>query len=570
MKAGPLAAWFFIFHQKDTFVKEEHMRIGELLVMNGIITEEQLGLALKEQARHTKKLGEIMIESGFITERQLVEALEFQLGVPVVNLNETVFDLPTVQLIDESIARKHHLVPINCGGGKIKVAMIDPLNKEAIKAIQMATGMSVQPFIAMRIEMEEAINRFYGVDTTAEKLHEIIQAGVYQQARGIHIEPHEDGLMVKYRIDSSLKTQKTISKHMHETLFRRIKLLSNLNASEKRLPQNGRFQMKVDHKQMDIRVSTLPSVNGESLFLHLTDASEPLITVSELEFSEPNMQKFEKALGLPSGMILICGPEGSMKTSMLYATLTRLTNENRRIITIEDPIELRVPGITQVEVNEQLGLTFAHVLRSVLRQDPNIVMVGDIHDAETFELAIRTTLTGRMVLGGIYGSSAVKTVSRLMDMNKDSHLLGASLSCVVGQRQVRRICRQCAQSVPATADEVKLFEAHEVLQAEDQKNGKGIIGNFRTLVSTQISGKLTVTRGTGCRVCNDTGYRGTVALQEVLLIDGKLRELITGQRPIQEIENHLVQIGYKTILYDGLLKVREGITTVEEVLKTID
>ncbi|MDQ0919217.1 GspE/PulE family protein [Paenibacillus sp. V4I5] len=546
------------------------MRIGELLVMNGVITEEQLDQALKEQTRHPKKLGGILTEFGFITERQLVEALEFQLGVPVVNLNETIFDLPTVQLIDESIARKYHLVPISCAGGKLKVAMIDPLNKEAIKAIQMATGMSVQPFIAMRIEMEEAINRYYGVDTTVETLNEIIQAGVYQQASGIHIEPHEDGLIVKYRIDSSLKNKKTLSKHMHETLFKRIKLLANLNASEERLPQNGRFQIKVDHKQLDIRVSTLPSVNGESLFLRLTDNSEPQLAISELEFSETNLQKFEKALGLPSGMILICGPEGSRKTSMLYSILTRLTNENHRIITIEDPIELRMPGITQVEVNEQLGLTFAHVLRSVLRQDPNVVMVSDIHDAETFEMAIRTTLTGRIVLGAIYGSSAVKTISRLMDMNKDSHLLSASLSCIVTQRWVRRICRQCAQSLPATEDEIKLFEAHAVLHSDDQKNGKGIIGNFRTLVSTQISGKLTVTRGTGCRVCNDTGYRGVVALQEVLLIDGKLRELITGQRPIQEIENHLVQIGYKTILYDGLLKVREGITTVEEVLKTID
>lgn len=546
------------------------MRIGELLVMNGIITEEQLDLALKEQTRHPKKLGGILTELGFITERQLVEALEFQLGVPVVNLNETIFDLPTVQLIDESIARKYHLVPISCAGGKLKVAMIDPLNKEAIKAIQMATGMSVQPFIAMRIEMEEAINRYYGVDTTVETLNEIIQAGVYQQASGIHIEPHEDGLIVKYRIDSSLKNKKTLSKHVHETLFKHIKLQANLNASEERLPQNGRFQIKVDHKQLDIRVSTLPSVNGESLFLRLTDNSEPQLAISELEFSETNLQKFEKALGLPSGMILICGPEDSRKTSMLYSILSRLTNENHRIITIEDPIELRMPGITQVEVNEQLGLTFAHVLRSVLRQDPNVVMVSDIHDAETFEMAIRTTLTGRMVLGAIYGSSAVKTISRLMDMKKDSHLLSASLSCIVAQRWVRRICRQCAQSLPATEDEIKLFEAHAVLHSDDQKNGKGIIGNFRTLVSTQISGKLTVTRGTGCRVCNDTGYRGVVALQEVLLIDGKLRELITGQRPIQEIENHLVQIGYKTILYDGLLKVREGITTVEEVLKTID
>lgn len=546
------------------------MRIGELLVMNGIITEEQLDLALKEQTRHPKKLGGILTELGFITERQLVEALEFQLGVPVVNLNETIFELPIVQLIDESIARKYHLVPISCAGGKLKVAMIDPLNKEAIKAIQMATGMSVQPFIAMRIEMEETINRYYGVDTTVETLNEIIQAGVYQQASGIHIEPHEDGLIVKYRIDSSLKNKKTLSKHLHETLFKRIKLLANLNPSEERLPQNGRFQIKVDHKQLDIRVSTLPSVNGESLFLRLTDNSEPQLAISELEFSETNLQKFEKALGLPSGMILICGPEDSRKTSMLYSTLSRLTNENHRIITIEDPIELRMPGITQVEVNEQLGLTFAHVLRSVLRQDPNVVMVSDIHDAETFEMVIRTTLTGRMVLGAIYGSSAVKTISRLMDIKKDSHLLSASLSCIVAQRWVRRICRQCAQSLPATEDEIKLFEAHAVLHSDDQKNGKGIIGNFRTLVSTQISGKLTVTRGTGCRVCNDTGYRGVVALQEVLLIDGKLRELITGQRPIQEIENHLVQIGYKTILYDGLLKVREGITTVEEVLKTID
>jgi type IV pilus assembly protein PilB len=546
------------------------MRIGELLVMNGLITEEQRDQALQDQVLQSRKLGEIMTEMGLINERQLVEALEFQLGIPVVNMRETVFELSAIQLIDESVARKYQLVPISCGGGKIKVAMTDPLDKEAIKTIQMATGMSVQPFLAMRTEMQEAVTRYYVTDETVQILNDILRDCIYQQARGIHMEPQEDGLQIKFRIESYLFNQKTLPRSLREPLFRRIKLLANINSAEVRLPQNGRFQTKVDHKQIDIRVSTLPGVNGETIFLHATDESEPLLPLTELGFSEDHLQKFEKAMEQPSGMILISGPAGSGRTTSLYAALSRMTNDNQKIITIEDPIAYRQTGFTQIEVNEQMGLTFASGLKSIIRQDPNIVMIGDIHDAETSELAISTALTGRKVLGAIYGGSAVKTISRLMDINSDSHLLGASLTCVVSQRLVRRICSQCAQSVPATEEETKLFEAHEVLHAEDQKSSKGIIGNFRTLVSTQISGKLMVTRGSGCRVCQDTGYRGVVALQEVLLIDGKLRELISGKRPIQDIEQHLKQIGYRTMLYDGLMKAREGITTVEDVIKAVD
>jgi type IV pilus assembly protein PilB len=570
MKAGPLrAAWFLAVRKKKCQSKEEHMRIGELLVMNGLITEEQLDQALQEQARHPKKLGEILSELGFITERQLVEALEFQLGIPVLNINETVFDIRAVQLIPESIARKHKLVPFDCSGGKIKVAMSDPANNEAIKEIQMASGMSVQPFIAIRTEVEEAVIRYYGGEEAAMVLNGIIQAGVYQKASGVHFEPHETGLIVKYRIGSTLKTQKIIPKPIHGKLIERIKYVSHLNAAEGKIPQNGRFQMQVDHVQLDIRVSTLPALNGEFVFLQLMDESEALLAVSELDFSEANLQKYENAIQRASGMILVSGPTNSGKTTLLYSTLQHLKDENLKIITVEDPIMRRMSGITQMEVNEQSGPTFTNGLRSVLQHDPNIIMIGEMRNAESVDIAIRTTLSGRLVFGSIYGLSAVKTLDRLLGMGVDAHLLGSSLSCVVAQRLVRRVCRQCAQSVPITDEETKLFEAHGALQAEDQKNGKGLIGNFRSLVSAQISGKITVTQANGCRLCNETGYRGVIPLQEVILIDEPLRGLIIQRRPIQEIEKHLEQTGFKTLLHDGLIKVRDGMTTVEEVWRAV-
>ncbi|WP_127587871.1 GspE/PulE family protein [Paenibacillus koleovorans] len=575
------------------------MRIGELFVMNGLINEEQLEQALKQQVHTRKKLGEILIDKGLITERQLVEVLEFQLGFPVVNMFETALDMSTVQLIPETLARKHCVIPIERKNGKIKVAMVDPLNYDAIEEIRMATNMSVQPVIAIRSEVEQAITRNYGLKESVEELmvdldklefgkdeeqeandqgspivklvNQIIQSAVQQRASDIHVDPQEKQLIVKYRIDGILRTEKALPKHMQGVLTARLKIISKLNIAERRLPQDGRIQMQVDNRRIDIRVSTLPTVHGESVVLRILDQSAGIKKTAELGLSASNQVKFEKMIQKPNGIILITGPTGSGKTSTLYSALGTLNGDDVKIITVEDPVEYRMAGVTQVQVNSQIGLTFASGLRSILRQDPNIVMVGEVRDAETAEIAVRASLTGHLVLSTIHTNSAVSTISRLVDMGIDSYLIASSLSCVVAQRLVRRVCKECAQLVPAREDEARLLEIHGLHGRIEERlahTGTGG-GAFRTGSIKPLDGGVKVMRGRGCGTCNKTGYRGRIALHEVLVLDEPLRKLIVQNRPVSEIEQHLAQHGYQNMLFDGLLKVREGHTSVEEVLKAV-
>jgi type IV pilus assembly protein PilB len=472
------------------------MRIGELFVMNGLITKEQLEQALKQQVHTRKKLGEILIDKGLITERMLVEVLEFQLGFPVVNMYETALDMNTVQLIPESLARKHCVIPIERKNGKIKVAMVDPLNYEAIEEIRMATNMSVQPVIAIRSEVEQAITRNYGLKESVDELmvdldklefkdeeqeandqgspivklvNQIIQSAVQQKASDIHIETQEKQVIVKYRIDGVLRTEKALPKHMQGVLTARMKIISKLNIAERRLPQDGRIQMQVDNKRIDIRVSTLPTVHGESIVLRILDQSAGIKKIEELGLSEANLIKFDKIIQRPNGIILITGPTGSGKTSTLYSAIGQLNGEDTKIITIEDPVEYRMSGVTQVQVNSQVGLTFAAGLRSILRQDPNIVMVGEVRDAETAEIAVRASLTGHLVFSTLHTNSAISTISRLVDMGIDPYLIASSLSCVVAQRLVRRVCKECAHQVPARDEEIKLLEAHGLYGSDESR-----------------------------------------------------------------------------------------------------
>lgn len=573
------------------------MRIGELFVMNGLITEEQLEEGLKQQIHTRKKIGEILIDKGLITERQLVEVLEFQLGFPVVNMFETALDMHTVQLVPEALARKHCVIPIERKNGKIKVAMVDPLNYDAIEEIRMATNMSVQPVIAIRSEVEQAITRNYGLKESVEELmvdldkmdikdeeqeandqgspivklvNQIIQSAVQQKASDIHVDPQEKQLIVKYRIDGVLRTEKALPKHMQGVLTARMKIISKLNIAERRLPQDGRIQMQVDGKRIDIRVSTLPTVHGESIVLRILDQSAGVKKIAELGLSDENVIKFDKMIQKPNGIMLISGPTGSGKTSTLYSALSQLNSDDVKIITVEDPVEYRMNGVTQVQVNSQVGLTFASGLRSILRQDPNIVMVGEVRDAETAEIAVRASLTGHLVLSTIHTNSAIATISRLVDMGIDSYLIASSLSCVVAQRLVRRVCKECAQLVPAKEDELKLFEMHGLIGTDEHKLAQtGTTGAVRSLGAKSSDGTIMVSRGRGCGTCNKTGYRGRIALHEVLVVDEPLRRLIVQNRPVNELEHHLMEHGFKNMLHDGLMKIRQGHTSLEEVLKAV-
>jgi type IV pilus assembly protein PilB len=543
------------------------MRIGELLVMNGMINEDQLKEALQQQVHIDKKLGEILIENGDITELQLVEVLEFQLGIPVIHMDETVPDHSTIHLIHESTARKYGVIPIQQSGGKIKLAMVDPLNKEAVKDIQLTTGLIVQPLIATRSELEKAIIHYYGVAESADILNQIILSALEQKAKDIHFIPQEDELIIKYRIGNILHTQKTISKSMKKALVERIKIISNLNTTEQRLPQETRIRWSLENKYIDLRVSILPTINGESIVLRIMIPSENIMKMKDLTFSEENLKKVEKIINQPTGMILVSGPSNSGKTSTLYSILRQKYMDDLHIISLENPVEHHIKGITQIEVNERIGFSLTEALQSAVYRDPNILMVGDLRDKETIEIAAKASLNGCLTICGTHGISAVQTIKSLKDTGIDPHLIASSLTGIVNQRLVRRVCEQCAQTMSATDEEIQIYETHKLLNPEDQKNGKSMIGNFRTFVTAQMSGKMTVIRGEGCKLCGNTGYKGFLPIHEVIRIDETLKDFIVKSQPHHELEQYLKEQGFKSLLYDGLLKAREGLTTVQEVMK---
>jgi type IV pilus assembly protein PilB len=544
------------------------MRIGELLVMNGLITTEQLELALEEQKRSPAKLGEIMISNGYIDERQLAEALEFQLGVPVVKMSESTFDPAAVHLIPESLARLYSVLPVGRDGGRLRVAMLDPLNQEAVKQIQMVSGLHVLPMIATRSELDEAIIRYYGSDESSEELKRILQLGMESKAAGIHLEAVEQGLTVRFRKDGTLQDQGQVTKPKQPALVERIKRMAGLRVEERAIPQSGRFQTDVDHRPVEVHVSCLPTLHGESLYLRLTDPYSPLFKLTELDFGERHLQEVEQALLRPEGLLVLSGPPGAGTTTTAYTLLEQKRADDRKIISLEDSIGRVMPGITQVEMNEQAGLSMTRALRGALRHQPNVVLVDGMSDMETAETALLTSRFGLLVVGTMKARNTFDTLGRLMAMVRDADLLASSLSCIVAQRLARRVCRQCAQTVPATDEEISRFEAASLLSPTDSKNAAkgGAIGNFRSFIYTQVSGKPAVTRGDGCRSCGQTGFRGHVPLHEILTIDQSLRERIAERKPIAEIEKHALQNGHKSLLFNGLVKAREGLTTVEEAL----
>ncbi|WP_328592549.1 GspE/PulE family protein [Paenibacillus cymbidii] len=553
------------------------MKSGELFMQSGTVSQRQLEEAIGRQRLNKKRLGETLLEMGVITERQLIDMLESQLGLPSVRLYDYPIDRRAATAITEACARKHTVIPIERSGNRLKLAMADPLNYEAIEEVRRLTGATVQPVIAARSEIEDAIRSHYRLEqSTGEWLEEIapaakeqvaeetadeatgpvvrlvqqmIQSAVLQKASDIHIDPQEKQVAVRYRIDGMLQTEKLLPKSMQGMLTARLKIMARLNIAERRLPQDGRIHMQLDRRMIDIRVSTLPTVNGESVVLRILDQSAGIKKIGELQFSETNEKLFARAIRKPYGLILISGPTGSGKTSTLYSALGELNRSDVKIVTVEDPVEYNLEGVSQVHVNTQIGLTFTVGLRSILRQDPNIVMVGEVRDTETAEIVVRASLTGHLVLSTIHTNNALSAVHRLVDMDVDRYLIAPSLACVVGQRLVRKVCAACARPVPAREDELRLFEAN------------GLRGN--------PDEALHVLKGRGCGACGQSGYSGRLAIQEVLAIDDTLRRFIIQRRPVEEMEQHLRETGFVTMMADGLRKAREGQTTVEEVLKAI-
>lgn len=543
-------------------------RLGDLLVDNGIISQEQLEEALVEQRKSKRKLGDLLITQGYITEQQLIEVLEFQLGIPHVSLFKYQIDPAITQIIPESMAKRYQVLPFMKEGSKLMVAMADPLDYFAIEDLRMSTGFRIEPAISSRDELTRAIARHYGMRDsmsqmmvelpTQEEIEEteitdedspivrlvnqMIQQAVSLRASDIHVDPGENNLSIRYRIDGTLRTERIIPKQMQGYITARLKIMAKLNIAERRLPQDGRIKMQFDYKMVDIRVSSLPTMHGEKIVLRLLDLSTGVKSVDSLGFSDGNAAAFQEMISKPYGILLITGPTGSGKTTTLYAALNQLNTESANIITIEDPVEYQLEGVNQVHVNPAIGLTFAAGLRSILRQDPNIVMVGEIRDTDTAEIAVRASLTGHLVLSTLHTNDAISTISRLRDMGVEPYLIASSLLGVVAQRLVRKICPDCREDHKPTEQESIMLRRHGLPEH-------------------------VIYHGRGCGSCNNTGYRGRIAIHEVLTINDRLRQLITESASIEELRAAGKSQGMVQLMEDGFLKVSKGITTLQEVMR---
>ncbi|WAA12844.1 GspE/PulE family protein [Fervidibacillus halotolerans] len=541
-------------------------RLGDLLIEAGIITLEQLEYTLKNKSPD-EKLGDALLREGYITEQQLIEVLEFQLGIPHINIYQYPIDPEAVQLVPKELAKRYYAMPIRRDKNKLMVAMADPMDYFAIEELRMATGFQIEPAIATKDELYRTIMKYYDLQESMEEImgdltvdtpvdesvvdddspvvrlvNQIIANAIAQRASDIHFDPQETDFRVRIRVDGILHSERSLPKHMQNVIVARIKIMANLNITETRLPQDGRIKTTINFKPVDIRVSSLPTIYGEKIVMRILDLSNALNKLEKVGFSDEHLQMFENMLKKPNGILLITGPTGSGKSSTLYAALNELNSDTVNIITVEDPVEYQLEGINQIQVNEQIGLTFANGLRSILRQDPDIIMIGEIRDTETAEVAMRASLTGHLVLSTLHTNSAVEAISRLQDMGIEPFLISSSVIGVVAQRLVRKVCRDCQETVPATEREKQIFAS------------RGLTID-------------TVKRGRGCPSCNMTGYRGRTAIHEILPVDDTIRKLILNSASTTEIRDYVRKIRMKFLIDDGLMKVKQGLTTTEEILR---
>ncbi len=549
-------------------------RLGDLLIEEGVINEEQLKYALGKQREVGKKLGAVLIELGLVDEIEIYHALEAQFGIPFIDINNINIDPKVPKLITENLARLHIAIPISLNNGVLTVAMNDPLDMIAIDDISFATGMEIKVVIAPTTDILRAIQRFYDQTEKAEKaareytssvdfdfeeeeqgeseavtnspmvrlVNTIIQQAIRSKTSDIHIEPFEDRVRIRFRIDGTLIEKMTTPKNTHGGIVTRIKIMGRMNISEKRIPQDGRVETIIDGRQVDMRISVLPTVYGEKVVIRLLDKGNMAIEKEQLGFSRVNLERLEKILSVPEGIILVTGPTGSGKSTTLYAVLKDFNKIDTNIITVEDPVEYRMDGVNQVQVNNKAGLTFSSGLRSILRQDPDIVMVGEIRDAETAQIAIRASITGHIVLSTLHTNDTASTLFRLVDMGIENYLVATATVGIVAQRLVKRVCTKCAQKYQANADEL-------------------------SVLGFKPEQKLMLLKGKGCNSCNHSGYSGRIAVHEVMIVDKELQELMFAGANSEEIKDKAVEGGMLTLRDSCRELVLRGVTTVEELLR---
>ncbi|MGC8971052.1 MAG: type II secretion system ATPase GspE [bacterium] len=545
-------------------------KIGDIFIEKGLINEETLKKALDIQGKTGEKLGEILLKMGLITEEDLYSALSEIYNVPYVNLEDISIDPEVVKLVPEHISRRYKLIPIKLNGDKIVVAMSNPVNIYALDDVRIITGREVEPVIASEGQINQALDKIYTIqkgleetllniapeeeetETTVEVLEDeapvvrlvnlTITQAVQEGASDIHIEPTESDVKVRFRVDGVLYDVMSPPKKIFPTLVARIKILANMDIAERRLPQDGRFRVTSQGKIIDFRVSTLPTIHGEKIVLRLLDRSAPLIGLEKLGFTEEVLKKFDWLIQRPYGMILVTGPTGSGKTTTLYSALAKINTPEKNIITVEDPVEYQFPRINQVQVNTKVGLTFASGLRSILRQDPDIIMIGEIRDRETAEIAVQAALTGHLVLSTIHTNDSAGAIARLMDMGIEPFLISSSVIGILAQRLARRICSRCKVPKQPTEEEMKVL----------------MLGENDILYE-----------GKGCEACRHTGYKGRIGIFELLIIDDEIRSMIVDKIPANMIRETVVKKGMKTLWEDAKLKVKNGITTYSEILRTV-
>jgi type IV pilus assembly protein PilB len=551
-------------------------RLGTALLEAGHITEEDLALAVDDQRSTGKDLSRVVVERGLVEPATVVEMIAVESGVPPIDLEVETIDPAAVGLVPESLLRRYTVLPVTGASGALVVAMADPTNVLAIDDLRAVTGMPIEPRVAAAVDIDAAIRRQASFDASVSDLAElaaeealdedasalesaaeeapviklmntVISRAVSDRASDIHIEPGERSLRVRFRIDGVLQDVMTSPRSIARAVVSRVKIMADLDISERRMPQDGRMSLRVSGNAIDVRVATLPSLYGEKVVLRILDKSQGIAPLPDLGFLDYNLDRYRDAYTRPHGAILVTGPTGSGKTTTLYSTLSEINQSAVNIITVEDPIEYRLSGITQVQTNRKVGLTFATALKSILRSDPDVVLIGEIRDPETAKIATEAALTGHLVLSTLHTNDAPSSLGRLSDMGVEPFLVASSVRAVVAQRLARMLCDRCKEVVEPDAKTIEHLGWNDVIPA-------GAVDFYGPV---------------GCAACARTGYRGRISLNEVMIVNDEIRKLIVDRASTTDVKRAAMADGMQTLIHDGLAKVAMGLTSLEEILRVV-
>jgi type IV pilus assembly protein PilB len=550
-------------------------QLGDILLEDGLVTQQQLFDAYDEHQKVGRALGRVLVDRGVLTESQLVAALAQQIGMRFVDLAEYPVDGAALASVPQTVCRRYNALPIGYEEGKLLVAMSDPANVFAIDDIRSITGIEVRPVVATKSDVTSAINRYYRADSDLddltmvldqdddadlENLKEVVEdapivkfvnllitQAINDRASDIHLEPTERELRVRFRIDGVLHEIMRSPKNIQAGVTSRLKIMADINIAERRIPQDGRLSVTVGGKKIDLRVATLPTVWGEKVVMRVLDNSTAMLNLADLGFSQRNYDAYSVSFNKPYGMILVTGPTGSGKSTTLYATLNIVSRPEINVITVEDPVEYRIGGINQVQVNPKAGLTFATALRSILRSDPDVVLIGEIRDHETAQIAIEAALTGHLVLTSLHTNDAPSAMTRLVEMGMEPFLVGSALDAVLAQRLARKLCSKCKEEY--TPEPELLISARYPWQ-----DGEPIPVLHRAI---------------GCAACAKTGYRGRLALHEVMTVTEEVERLTVARASAMDIQRVAIEQGMKSLRLDGMEKVLAGVTSLEEILRVV-